>query len=74
MDGIDLVVDEYSFSYLGPSPLFIDTAAVSKETGHEPVGQDHGQRDYEFLVVPYLPLPFRLAKKMISVREFDVRG
>ncbi len=74
VDGIDLVVDEYSFSYLGPSPLFIETAAVAKETDHELWGKIMVNVTHEFLVVPCLPLPFRLAKKMISVREYSIRG
>ncbi len=72
--GVDLIVDEYSFSYLGPSPLFIDTAVVAKETSHELWAKIMVNVTHEFLVVPYLPLPFRLAKKMISVREYDVKG
>lgn len=74
VDGIDLVVDEYSFSYLGPSPLFIDTAAVAAETEHELWAKIMVNVTHEFLVVPYLPLPFRLAKKMISVREYGIKG
>jgi hypothetical protein len=74
VDGVDLVVDEYSFSYLGPSPLFIDTAAVAAETEHELWAKIMVNVTHEFLVVPYLPLPFRLAKKMISVREYDIKG
>lgn len=74
VDGIDLVVDEYSFSYLGPSPLFIDTAGVAKENGRELWAKLMVNVTHEFLVVPYLPLPFRLAKKMIAVRDYEIGG
>jgi len=74
VEGFDIFVDEYSFSYLGPSQLFNETAGVAKERGHElwtkmPVNVTH-----EFLSVPYLPLPFRLAKKTISVRNSASTG
>jgi len=74
VSGVDLIVDEYSFSYLGPSPLFIETAEVAKQTDHELWAKIMVNVTHEFLVVPYLPLPFRLAKKMISVREYDIKG
>jgi hypothetical protein len=74
VDGIDLIVDEYSFSYLGPSPLFLGTAEVARETGHALWAKIMVNVTHEFLVVPCLPLPFRLAKKMISVRECGIAG
>ncbi len=74
VDGHDMIVDEYSFSYLGPSPLFIETAAVTKKTGREFWAKIMVNVTHEFLVVPYLPLPFRLAKKMISVRDYGIGG
>jgi phage FluMu protein Com len=74
VEGIDLTVDEYSFSYLGPSPLFIDTVKAAAETGHEMWAKIMVNVTHEFLVVPYLPLPFRLAKKMIPTRDLGSRG
>jgi hypothetical protein len=74
VEDIPLVVDEYSFSYLGPSPLFIDTASLAEETGHELWAKIMVNVTHEFLVVPYLPLPFRLSKKMISVRDLGATG
>ena len=73
-DGVDMIVDEYSFSYLGPSPLFIGTAEVAKETGHELWAKLMVNVTHEFLVVPYLPLYFRLAKKVIAIRDYNSRG
>lgn len=73
-DGVEMIVDEYSFSYLGPSPLFIGTAEVAKDTGHELWVKMMVNVTHEFLVVPYLPLYFRLAKKTISIRDYDARG
>jgi hypothetical protein len=74
VNGIDLVIEEYSFSYLGPSPLFIETAQVAEEFGHELWAKIMVNATHEFLVTPYLPLPFRLAKKMIPVRDLGSRG
>ena len=74
VEGIDLVVDEYSFSYLGPSPLFIETAELTQKLERELWAKIMVNVTHEFLVVPYLPLPFRLAKKMIAVRDYDSRG
>lgn len=74
VEGIDLNVDEYSFSYLGPSPLFIETAKAAEELEHELWAKIMVNVTHEFLVVPYLPLFARLAKKMIAVRDYDSRG
>lgn len=74
VDGVEMFVDEYSFSYLGPSPLFIDTAKLTCETGHELWAKIMVNVTHEFLVVPYLPLFARLAKKMIAVRDYNARG
>lgn len=74
VDGVDLVVDEYSFSYLGPSPLFYGTAEVARETGRDLWAKIMVNVTHEFLVVPCLPLPFRLAKKIISVRDCGITG
>ena len=73
-DGVEMIVDEYSFSYLGPSPLFIGTAKVAAETDHELWAKLMVNVTHEFLVVPYLPLYFRLAKKTIAIREYNSRG
>jgi hypothetical protein len=74
VDGIDMIVDEYSFSYLGPSPLFIETAEVAKKTGHELWAKLMVNTTHEFLSTPYLPLYFRLAKKTIAIRDYNSRG
>lgn len=74
VDGHDMIVDEYSFSYLGPSPLFTETAALTRETGRGLWAKIAVNVTHEFLVVPYLPLPFRLAKKMIAVRDAGIGG
>ncbi len=74
VEGIALTVDEYSFSYLGPSPLFIGTAQAAHSEGHELWGKIMVNVTHEFLVVPYLPLFTRLAKKMIAMRDYDTRG
>lgn len=74
VDDVEMLVDEYSFSYLGPSPLFIETAEVARQTDHELWAKLMVNVTHEFLVVPYLPLPFRLAKKMIAVRDFGASG
>jgi hypothetical protein len=73
-DGIEMIVDEYSFSYLGPSPLFIGTAKVCEETGHELWAKLMVNTTHEFLSTPYLPLYFRLAKKTIAIRDYNARG
>ena len=74
VEGFDIFVDEYSFSYLGPSELFQGTAQAARENGialwtKVPVNVTH-----EFLSTPYLPLPFRLAKKIIAVRDSGSQG
>ena len=74
VDGFDIFVDEYSFSYLGPSPLFLGTAEIAKSQGRGlwtkmPVNVTH-----EFLVCAYLPLFFRLARKTIALRDLHSTG
>lgn len=73
-DGVQMTVDEYSFSYLGPSPLFIGTSDVCKETDHELWAKMMVNVTHEFLMTPYLPLYFRLAKKTIAIRDYNTRG
>ncbi len=74
VEGIDLTVDEYSFSYLGPSPLFLETLKVTQEDDRELWAKIMLNVTHEFLMVPYLPLPFRLAKKVVAVRDLGSRG
>jgi|GEM_PF-2413174 len=74
VDGIPMVVDEYSFSYLGPSPLFIETLKLTQSDERELWAKIMLNVTHEFLMVPYLPLPFRLAKKVIAVRDLGSRG
>jgi hypothetical protein len=74
VNGIELPIEEYSFSYLGPSPLFTETAKLTAKTGRELWAKIMVNATHEFLVTPYLPLPFRLAKKMIPVRDLGARG
>jgi hypothetical protein len=74
VEGTKMIVDEYSFSYLGPSPLFTGTADVCKETGRELWAKMMVNVTHEFLMTPYLPLFFRLVKKTIAIRDYNTRG
>src|SRR5690606_10617497 len=61
-------------SYLGPSPLFTGTAEVCRETSRELWAKMMVNVTHEFLMTPYLPLFFRLAKKTIAIRDYNTRG
>jgi hypothetical protein len=74
VEGTEMIVDEYSFSYLGPSPLFTGTAEVCRETDRELWAKMMVNVTHEFLMTPYLPLFFRLAKKTIAIRDYNTRG
>lgn len=67
-------VDEYSFSYPGPSPRFKGHLEVARKRGMRVMAKIQIGTTHELVSVPYLPLPFLLAAKMKRLKEFGVDG
>ncbi|MFH0962614.1 MAG: hypothetical protein V2A58_01235 [Planctomycetota bacterium] len=67
-------LDEYSFSYVGPSPLFKRRSAVARANGLRVLAKLQIGTTHELAAVPYLPLPVLLAKKLAGLRRLRVDG
>ena len=67
-------LDEYSFSYVGPSPRFKKRLAVARGAGHRIMAKLQIGTTHELAAVPYLPLPTLLAKKLAGLRRLNVDG
>ena len=67
-------VDEYSFSYPGPSPRFKKQLNIAKAKGMRIMAKIQISNTHELASVPYLPLPGLLADKMKSMKESGVDG
>ena len=67
-------LDEYSFSYPGPSPRFKKQLEIAKKRGIRTMAKMQIGTTHELASVPYLPLPHLLAAKMQKLNEFRVDG
>ena len=67
-------VDEYSFSYAGPSPRFKNRQAVARRNGLRMLAKLQIGATHELVTVPYMPLPTLLARKMERLHERKVDG
>ena len=67
-------LDEYSFSYSGPSPRFKKQWEMAKKRGIRIMAKIQIGTTHELASVPYLPLPHLLANKMQRLKEFRVDG
>ncbi|MBT9138795.1 MAG: hypothetical protein DDT31_01371 [Syntrophomonadaceae bacterium] len=67
-------LDEYSFSYIGPSPRFKKQLKVAQKRGMQVMAKIQIGTTHELASVPYLPLPFLLAPKMERLNKIGVDG
>jgi len=67
-------VDEYSFSYTGPSPKFKKRFYIAKKRKLKVMAKIQIGTTHEFVTVPYLPLPHILAEKIERMKKFGVDG
>ena len=67
-------LDEYSFSYVGPSPRFKNRLTVARRNGLRIMAKLQIGTTHELAAVPYLPLPTLLAKKLAGLRRLNVDG
>ena len=68
------LLDEYSFSYPGPSPRFKKQIEIAKKRKMQVMAKIQIGTTHELASVPYLPLPHLLALKMQRLKKFQVDG
>ena len=67
-------LDEYSFSYPGPSPRFKKQLEIAKKRKMRVMAKIQIGTTHELASVPYLPLSHLLANKMQKLKKFQVSG
>jgi hypothetical protein len=67
-------IDEYSLSYIGPSPRFRKTAALARSRGMRVMAKLQLGTTHELCTVPNLPLVGNLHDKASRLREMGVDG
>ena len=67
-------VDEYSFSYAGPSPRFRKQLAVAKVNGLRMMAKIQTNVTHELAAIPYLPIPYIVVETMWRLRKHGVAG
>lgn len=72
--GKKVLVDEYSFSYTGPSKRFKDILAQAKNRGMKSMAKIQLGTTHEFVTIPYIPVPQILARKMGKMKKLGVYG
>lgn len=69
-----LEIDEYSFSYTGPSPRFKNLFHLAKKQGMKVTAKLQIGTTHELVTVPYIPVPYILAEKLNRMRKLGVDG
>ena len=72
--GVEAEVDEYSLSYIGPSPRLTGALAVAQERGLDVMGKLQVCATHECGTSGYLPLPCNVHEKYQKMREFGISG
>jgi len=72
--GKQLVVDEYSLSYTGPSPRFKKLFYLARKRGMATTAKLQIGTTHELVTVPYIPVPYRIAEKLYRMRKMGVDG
>jgi len=67
-------VDEYSYAYDGPSPRFRQQCRLAKSRGLRMMAKLSINGTHEMRAVPYLPVPYLLARKMQRMQKSGVDG
>ena len=67
-------VDEYTFSYAGPSPRFRKHLAIAKARGLRMLAKIQTNVTHELAAIPHLPVPYVLAETMCRLRKHGVAG
>jgi hypothetical protein len=72
--GEEAEVDEYSLSYIGPSPRMTGALAAAQEGDLDVMGKLQVCATHECGTSGYLPLPYNVHEKYQKMREFGVSG
>lgn len=67
-------VDEYSFSYAGPSPRFRQQLSVAKANRLRMLAKIQTNVTHELAAIPHLPVAYTVAKTMCRLRRDGVDG
>jgi hypothetical protein len=67
-------VDEYSYSYDGPSPRFRQQCRLAKRRSLRMMAKLSINGTHEMRAIPYLPVPYCLARKMQRMKRIGVDG
>ena len=67
-------VDEYSYSYDGPSPRFRAQCRLAKRRSLRMMAKLSINGTHEMRAIPYLPVPYCLAQKMQRMKKLGVDG
>ena len=73
-NGIEHLVDEYSFIYTGPSERFLATINQARQRGLKVYAKLQIGVTHEIATVPYFPALFKLAEKLIRLRKEKIDG
>ena len=69
INGRKYPVDEYSYSYDGPSPRFRQQCRLAKRRSLRMMAKLSVNGTHEMRAIPYLPVPYRLANKMQRMKQ-----
>ena len=72
--GEKYAVGEYSFSYIGPSPCFLEQLRQAKKNSLRTMAKLQVSTTHEMAAVPYIPVAFQIAEKMVQMRKHQVDG
>ena len=67
-------IDEYSLSYAGPSPRFLNSLKAGRRSGHKVMTKLQFGTTHELATVPNLPLIGSLYDKARAMRKLRVKG
>jgi hypothetical protein len=67
-------VDEYSLSYIGPSPKFIESTALARQGGRDVFAKLQIGASHDLGSVPNLPLIANLQQKLVGLYRLGVNG
>jgi len=68
------IIDEYSLSYIGPSPRFKKQFYLAKKYGHKVIAKLQFSTTHELVTVPYIPVIFNFAEKIEKLKKIGGDG
>ncbi len=74
MKGKRYPVDEYSLSYVGPSPRFKKIIKIAKKKGMRVMAKLQMGTTHEIVTVPYIPVIYSFAEKLERMRKMKING